>query len=183
MIFNRSFKLSHARAAEALANQPSNSGSVRGPLISKLEVNFLSGTHPPDRDRQASFVQNGAACVVGQMFIMRARRSYWSKAARHGMDGMALQMQIDHSWTPARMHEALSLGKGRNARALFHDVFITVAPHSIRSRSARRARPPCWVGCCAVPKGRSVNACSLSSFIHSRLMTAFVMMIQLYNVI
>ena len=62
------------------------------------------------------------------------------------MGWMALQMQIDHSWTPARMHEALSLGKGRNARALFHDVFITVAPHSIRSRSARRARPPAMLG-------------------------------------
>ena len=108
MIFNRSFKLSHARAAEALANQPSNSGSVGGPLTSKLQVNFLSGTHPPDRDRQASFVQN--ACVVGQMFIMRARRSYWSKAARHGMDGTA---DADRSLLDPRPHARGALSRER----------------------------------------------------------------------
>ena len=161
MIFNRSFKLSHARAAEALANQPSNSGSVRGPLISKLEVNFLSGTHPPDRDRQASFVQNGAACVVGQMFIMRARRSYWSKAARHGMDGMALQMQIDHSWTPACTRRSLS-GKDEMREHFFMMCLSQLLLTPSRSQGTRL---PCWL--VAVSKWGSGNASSLSSFTHS----------------
>ena len=151
MIFNRSFKLSHARAAEALANQPSNSGSVRGPLISKLEVNFLSGTHPPDRDRQASFVQNGAACVVGQMFIMRARRSYWSKAARHGMEGTADADRSLLDPRPACTRRSLS-GKDEMREHFFMMCLsqLLLIPSAPGVRAAP-ARPPCWVGLGVAP--------------------------------
>ena len=83
---------------------------------------------------------------------------------------------MGYSWSKHGMR--FLLGLVRNAGALFHDVFITVAPHSIS--------PPSWSLLCAssVPMLALKHTYFHPTFILGWMTAAckLMMMIQLYNV-